>query len=290
MRKAMLLAVAAVVLFLAGCSAPANVTPDEVGLRYSGTSASLNAEKFVKCYGPSEAEYGSTGDKVYIYPAGQRTWKFSDDPGSDSPPMTVTAKGGITMKVAGTVIFTPQFRDCNKLRLFHESIGRKFSAWLKGSDDTTTLQVEGAEGWQNMLGTYVKDPTDKAADQRALAYTWDQLATDPKVKTEWEQGVKADLPGLMKQQSGEDYFTIDNVFFQAPQIPDEIASGLKAREAGVLAGQAAAAASQAASGCDSVCQGYQLNQAIVKAINDGKIQVLPVPMGSGVNLNVPTPR
>jgi hypothetical protein len=295
LRKIILLLAAA--LALAGCSASISTTPDEVGLRYSGSSTTLAAEKFVKCNSPSEAEYGSAGDKTYLYPSGQRSWKFSDDPGSDSPPMTITAKGGITMKVSGTVTFTPRFTsvvdgqpvvNCDLLRKFHETIGRKYGAWLKGADDTTTIQVEGAEGWQNMLSTYIKDPTDKAADQGALSYTWDQLATDPTIKTQWEQGVKDALPGLIKQQSGDDYFAVDNVFFQAPQIPDEIAGGLKAKEAAVLAGQAASAASTAAAGCDTVCQNYQLNQAIVKAINDGKVQVWPVPAGASVNL--PSPR
>jgi hypothetical protein len=288
MRKVFWLALVAGLLFLAGCSqAPISTTPDEVGLRYSGTNVQLNAEKFEKCYGPSDAEYGTAGDKTYIYPAGQRSWKFSDDPGSDSPPMQITAKGGITMKVSGTVTFTPQFQDCNVLRKFHETIGRKYSAWLKGEDDTTTAKVEGEDGWIAMLGTYIKDPTDKAADQAALAYTWDQLATDPTIKTQWEQSVKDALPGLIKQQSGDGYFEIDNVFFQAPQIPDEIAGGLKNKVAADLASQAAAAAGAAAANCDQTCQNYQLNQAIVKAINDGKVTVWPIP--AGANVTAPAP-
>lgn len=282
--KRFILGFIALLFLIGGCTvSPLSTSPQEVGLRYTGTNVQLNAEKFVKCQGPSEAEGGDKGDKVYVYPGGQRSWVFAEDENADSKPITVTASNGVTLTVSGAVTFTPKFQDCTKLREFHERIGLKFGAWLKGVDDTTTAKVEGTEGWISMLNVYIKGPIDKATDQAALGYSWQQLVTDPKTKAAWEKSAQDAAGPLVAQQAGGDYFTIDNVFLQAPQIPDEIRAGINAKEQAVLTAEAAAAAQQAANGCDKVCQDYQLNQAIVKAINEGKVQVWPVPVGSPVN-------
>jgi hypothetical protein len=278
------------VLALSGCSL-AQTTPDEVGLRYSGGALFAEAEAFKKCYNPSESEHGDAGDKVYIYPAGQRTFKFSNDPGSDSPPISVTALGGITLGVSGTVTFTPNFQDCATLRDFHERIGRKYAAYLSAEDDTTTTKVEGAEGWTTMLLTYVKDPTERALDNDSLGYDPYKLTTDPATKAEWEQKALADIPKVMQQQSGGEFFKIDSVLLQAPQLPEQMVDGQIAKQTAQQAADAAVIAAEASKSCDQTCQTYQQSQVMNKAIADGKVQVLPIPYGSPVIANPsPTPR
>lgn len=277
-----------VVLALSGCSL-AQTTPDEVAIRYTGNNITANAETFVECYGPSASDHGGAGDHVYTYPAGQRTFKFSMDPGSDSPPFTVTASGGITLTVSGTITFTPQFQDCAKLRDFHERIGRKYSAYLKGEDDSTTTVVEGAQGWQEMLLTYVKDPAERAIDNDSLGYDAFALSTDPATKGKWEQAALADIPKVMSQQSGGEFFKIDSVILQAPQLPQQMIDGQIAKQTAQQQADAAAIAATAAKACDATCQAYQQAQVLNKAIADGKVQVVPIPQGSPVQVAIPAP-
>lgn len=286
MRRLLLLLMA--VLALSGCSL-AQTTPDEVALRYSGSAMFAEAEAFKRCYNPSESEHGDAGDKVYIYPAGQRTFKFSADPGADAPPFSVTAAGGITLSVSGTITFTPQFQDCARLRDFHERIGRKYAAYLSAQDDTTTTQVEGIQGWTTMLLTYVKDPAERAIDNDSLGYDAFALSTDPTTKSKWEQAALADIPKVMAQQSGGEFFHIDSVILQAPQLPQQMIDGQIAKQTAQQQADAAAIAANAAKACDQTCQTYQQSQVMNKAIADGKVGVLPIPYGSPVIAN-PVPR
>jgi hypothetical protein len=290
--RRVVLAVAALIalLGLTACGVAAQTAPDEVALRYSGNDIALEAEKFVQCYAPSESDRGGFGDKVYTYPAGQRTFKFSKDQGADSPPLSVTALGGITLEVSGTVTFTPQFQNCDTLRDFHERIGRKYGAYLRGEDDATTTVVEGAEGWTTMLNTYVKDPTERALDNASLGYDPFKLTTDPTTKSGWEAAALEGIPLVMKQQSGGEFFKIDSVLLQAPQLPQAMIDGQIAKQTAQQQADAASIAQTASGACNELCQEYQLNQALTKAINDGRVQVWPVPVGANVQLPAPAPR
>lgn len=281
-------AVLALAAVLVGCGAVVDTKPDEVALRYSGTAISWQAETFQECYLVPTAGREGQGDKIYTYPAGQRTFKFSNDPGSDAPPMSVTVQGGLVMTVAGTVTFTPQFADCERLQEFHERIGRKYQAYVRGVDDTTTIQVEGLEGWQEMLNTYIKDPVDRAVDDASLGYTWQQLSSDPTAKAAWEASALEKIPTVMRQQSGGDFFGIDSVILQKPDLPDAVKVGLEAQERARLDAEAAAAAAEAARACDVACQAYQESQARINLMNRSSgIPVLPVPAGSPLQVTVP---
>lgn len=288
------------VLGVASCGVPAQTAPDEVALRYSGNDFVLEAEEFIQCYGPSETGRGGWGDKVYTYPAGQRTFKFATvtmpdgaqvvEPGADAPAIQVTAAGGITLSVNGTVTFTPEFTNCDTLRDFHERIGRKFNAPLEMYDDASGEEAGGLEGWNRMLGVYVKDPVERALDNASLGYDPFQLSTDPTVKTEWEKAALEAIPKVMQSQSGGEFFKIDSVLLQAPKLPQQMIDGQVAKQTAQQQADAAATAASAAGSCDALCQEYQLNQALTKAINDGRVQVWPVPAGANVQLPAPAPR
>jgi hypothetical protein len=290
MRKFLFLLIAG--LFAVSACSLAQTTPDEVAIRYSGSDLFAEAEVFKQCYTPGQSEHGSPGDKVYTYPAGQRTFKFSDDPGSDSPPISVTAQGGVVLTVSGVITFTPQFQDCERLQDFHERIGRKYGAYLRSEDDTSTQVIEGAEGWNTMLATYVKAPMERAIDNASLAYTWDKLTTDPTTKTAWEQAALTAIPQVMREQSGGEFFVVDSVILQAPQMPPDLQDGVRAAERARLAAAAAEIDKQAAAnwpGGPQAYQEYQRQLAINRAITDGLVQVIPIPEGSGVNVTIPQP-
>lgn len=295
-----LIALAAAVSVLGGCGVAAQTAPDEVAIRYAGNDIALEAETFVQCYGPSESDRGGFGDKVYEYPAGQRTFKFSTitqpdgtrviEPGADAPAIQVTAAGGITLTVNGVITFTPQFQDCEVLRDFHERIGRKYGAYLRGEDDATTTVVEGAEGWQEMLGTYVKDPAERALDNASLGYDPFSLTTDPAMKAAWEKAALDAIPVVMKSQSGGEFFKIDSVLLQAPQLPQAMVDGQIAKQTAQQQADAAAIAQTASGACNELCQEYQLNQALTKAINEGRVSAWPYPVGAPVQFPAPAPR
>lgn len=284
-KRQIILLVGGLVLTLAGCS-NMETQADEQGIRYEGGVMFAQAPEFKECQGTSKQTYGDPGDGTYIYPAGQRTFKFSNDPGSDAPPLTVSAPapgGGqpITMSVSGLVTFTPNFADCESFRKFHEQIGRKYEAWTP-------------EGWAKMIGVYVKDPTDRAADNEALRFDWVQLSSNADAKAGWEQAVAKAVqgepgkPGLIEQLAGGPYFQVNSVLLQRPELPAEVSTAIAqteaARQQAKTAEQVTAAAASFPGGV-AAYQAYLQQQAVNDAIRSGQVKVLPIPQGSPIIVN-----
>lgn len=280
------------VLALAGC-ANMETQADQQGLRYSGGFLFAEAPAFMECQPPSSQSYGAdAGDNTYVYPAGQRTFTFRSDPanpavaapGADSPSLTVSAPspgGGqpIVMTVAGVVTFTPNFSNCDAFREFHEQIGRKVDAWTP-------------EGWVKMIGTYIKDPTDRAVDNGALGFDWVQLSSDANAKARWEQTVASQLPEMIRTLSGaekgKDYFTVNTVLLQRPDLPADVVAAIQRTEAARQEAQTAdqvRIAAESFPGGLAAYQAFQAQQAINDAIRSGRVQVLPVPQGSPIIVN-----
>lgn len=267
------------ILALAGCSSM-ETQADEQGIRYEGGVLFPQAPEFKSCQSPSQQSFGDPGDGTYIYPAGQRTLKFSADGGSDAPPITVSAPspgGGqpIVLTVSGVVTFTPNFGDCEAFRQFHETIGRKFAAYTP-------------EGWARMIGTYIKDPTDRAADNEALRFDWVTLASNADAKAQWERAVADALPGMIAQLAGGNYFTINGVLLQRPELPADVTAAIQRTEAARQEAQTADQVRRAAEsfpGGVAAYQQFQQQQAINDAIRGGKVPVLPVPQGSPIIVN-----
>jgi hypothetical protein len=275
---------------------------DQVGIRYEGGALFQQAPTWKECQGRTQQHYGDAGDGTYVYFAGQRTAKFSDNPADrpDFPALRVSAPspgGGqpIEMIVPATVFFTPNFDDCNTLRQFHERIGRKYEAWSGGggrADDP-------AAGWKAMMGVYIKDPTDLAADRSALGYDWVRLSSNEADKQAWEKAIAAAIQGtpadpaqgkpaqmgLIEQIAGAGIFKIDNVIVQRPDLPqnikDAISNSEAERQRAVTAEQFKAAAASFPGGATAY-QEFQRQAAINKAIESGQVKIIPVPQGSPI--------
>lgn len=278
-------------VLLAGCGSM-ETAPDEQGIRYSGGAIFPQAVTFKNCQGPGQQHYGDPGDNTYAYPIGQRTLKFSTDQGSDAPPITVSAPspgGGqpIDLTVSGVITFTPLFDNCDTLRKFHESIGIKYQAWTP-------------DGWAKMLGVYLKDPLDRAADNEALRYDWVALSSNADAKARWEQNVAQALqgtpaqdgqpakPGLTEQLAGGQFFRIDGVLLQRPDLPANVRDAIAQTEAARQQAQTAEQVKQAAQnfpGGIAAYQAYLQQQAVNDAIRSGNVKVIPVPQGSPVIVN-----
>ena len=302
MRKSIRLLVAGVgVATTLGLSACSGVTTeaDEVALRYEGSGALEGRVNptFIECLPPSVGDYGGMGDGTYIYPFGQQTIKFSDNPAENPnfPALDVSAPSPsapgqppgqpITMKVPLTIYYTPAFDNCDTLRQFHEKIGRKYSAWTDA-------------GWQSAMSRYLVDPANLAVDRAALGYDWVRLTANEADKQAWENGIKLMLQGgtdaqgkpvtsLIETVGGGGYFRIDAITAQKPILPDSIQRAIadteSARQGKLTADQFAAAARDFPGG-PTEYQKFLDSQAIRDAIARGQVEVIPVPQGASVNI------
>lgn len=281
MNRKLLPAVGLAALALTGCS----ITTDtnQVGLDYDYDSWS-GAKTLEGCVSPGTRAWQDINDPGVAYPADQRSFEFQSsqkDPsvpveGAESVSLGVVSKDNLEMSVAGVATFYLN-QDCKTLQAFSEKIGQKYAA------DTN-------EGWARMLGVYIKQPLDRAMDAAAKKYEWKQLFADPAIKQAWETEVAALAQQFIKEQAGADFFTQFRFTLQQPQPPQKVRDALASAQQAIEENAAQANKNeQIDTELQSIerlvkvlgPQGYVLYQAI----KDGKVTIVPVPMGSAVNVN-----
>lgn len=269
----------------------------EKALEYEG--GSFDGKNFVACHPSGVHEYPGVGNTFKYYPTGQRDFTFSNakNAKSDMPALTVTTKDTQELIVNGTVKLTlntscEAFKDPTgkmwpggRLQMFHELIGRKYHAFNDAGDQ------DQRQGWSDMLQNYVGAALDSAMDRAALQYDQLELYSDVKSKTAWQDAVKNELPGILRQLTQDvDMFNINAVLIQKPTVRGNIADALSAAQAATLRAKAADIDANAAKnfpGGFPAYQAYQQQQAINEAIKQGrvKVQVVQAPSGSGVIVN-----
>ena len=265
-----------IIVAAAGCGT-ISTAPDQVGLEYKG--GPLSATRFDRCVGASTRDIQAPGDTNVVLPAGQRTFDFSGAHGSDSSPIGVVSKDNVSMTVSGVATFSLNVR-CEVLRSFWERIGRKY-------------HVDGDDGWVAMLNTYFKQPLDRAMDQEAKKYDWQQLYTSADVKEQWEAAVGALAVRLVAEQAGGQFFCGPNytgtgacgsfaLTLQNPVPPQNIIDANNANEAQKKLNAAVTTELQSLQALVKVLgpQGAILYQAI----KSKQVQIVPVPAGSAVNI------
>ena len=284
-----LAAAALAALVLTGCSI-ANTTASEVALQYG--AGPFDSRTFVKCVPSGERQVNDINDDHYYYPAGQRDFTFGPGDGMDSAPLTSTTSDAQEISVSGTGKFTlntscDKFTDPSvkewpggRLQMFHELIASKLDA--APTDGGEQMK----DGWKVLLRNYVGAALDRATDNEALKFGWQQLYTDTTSKAKWEKDVLDQLPAILKTLTqGVDLITINSVLLQKPGIQPSLVSGLTDKQAATLRNEAAEVDKQAAVNFPGGLVGYQAyqqQQAINQAIKDGKVQVIPIPQGSPV--------
>jgi regulator of protease activity HflC (stomatin/prohibitin superfamily) len=286
-RLALITSLAVGAFVLTGCS-QVNTQPDTVALHYSGGLSSTN---FMDCVNASTKNYSGPGDQYFYYPYGQRTYTF--DEGGESGPITVVTKDNVTMTLPGVVTFKLN-PDCQTLKAFHENIGIKYNAYF---DDTGGTNGEDT-GWVQMLKTYVGNQISRAANDAAKGFTSQQLYSDAKSKHDFETAITGDIPNLVKQFSGGDYFNDWTIVLKQITPPQSIVDAYNAQQAAVAAAAAqkqqadAQVAVENAKALQTEAQVKSISQLVkvlgvegyiqFKAIEEGKIAVLPIPAGSNV--------
>jgi hypothetical protein len=224
-RLAGALAGAALVAGLTGCSS-VTTEADATGLHYNGHVLIPTDPSFEDCVKTSTQRFDGPGDQHYLYPAGQRTFRFDSAPGAQSGPISVVSRDNVQLAVAGVATFNLETDDCTDLRKFHENIGIKYKAYMDGG--------ETSDGWLEMLNTYIKQPLDRAMDAAAQEFTWKDLYNNPAVKTAWEKRVGQLAPEFVRQTATEDYFKNFSLTIQKPQPPDNIVQALAAEQQAIL--------------------------------------------------------
>lgn len=288
-RNRIILAVAAVGLVAAGCTI-VSTSPQNVGIAYN--NGPFDSRTFEACNPPGERSTNGANSDHYFYPAGQRTFSFSNDKGADAKPLSVATSSSIELTVTGTVTFHLNI-SCDKytdksgkewpggrLQKFHETIGAKLEAY---SDDENA--DNGGKGWPKFVNTYIKDVVDRALDTNGQLYEWPALYANNDTRQKWEKGVLETIPDLVKAQLGDDLVVIDNVLLQKPGVPAALKAELENNEAAVLAAKTADTNKDAAEnwpGGITAYLEYQKSLAVNEAIKSGKVKVIPVPYGSPV--------
>lgn len=208
MNRKLLPTVGLAALALTGCSIT-TPEPDQVGISYD--SGPLSDTTFQGCIDPGVRDVSGPFDTGYVYPAGQRSYEFSDAPNAEAKPLSVVSKDNTELTVPGVATFTLT-TDCKTLQRFHEQLGLKFRAF----EDA---------GWLKLLGVYVRQPLDRALDAASKEFEWKRLYTGTD-KQAWEERVKQLIPQFIKEQGGEGYFTGFSVTLQQPQPPQGVRDAL----------------------------------------------------------------
>lgn len=267
MNRKLIPAIAAVAILATACSS-VSTEPDEAGLVYD--AGALSSTTFQECVKPGNLTWNGPGDQGFRYPAGQRTFDFSDDLGAESKPLTVVSKDQLTLNTT-----------CDALRKFHEQIGLKYKADIDRDDNGAS--------WAQLLRFYLGKALDQAMDTEARKHEWLQLATDPATKAQWQDAVEAQFKANVATLAGGDYFQGLTLQTNQPQPPASVQKALEDTQKAIQENRAQKEKNeQVTTELQSIKelvgvlgpQGYVLYQAL----KDGRVTIVPVPTGSAVNI------
>lgn len=281
-------------LVLTGCTMP-STTSSEVALQYGG--GLTDSKTFVQCVPTGTKQTNDVSDTYEFLPQGQRDFTFNNNENADSPPLTAAVNDPSEITVSGTVKFSlpncTEWTDKSgkkwpggKLQMLHETILANYDAAPDEGGQTMRNP-----GWRNFLRNYIGASLDRGVDNESLKYGSLDLFSNEQKKAAWESDVLKQLPAILKTLTqGEDLITIDAVLLQKPSLAPKVLEGMTEKQASILRSQAVEIDKNAAAsfpGGIVAYQAYQQQQALNQAIKEGKVPVIPVPMGSGLNLQIP---
>lgn len=269
MKKMIVALAAAAMLTLSGCSI-ANTAPDQVAVHYN--AGPISSTTFSNCIDPGQRSVDGPGDQHFYYPAGQRFYVFdnTDNEAKDGTAFTAPSKNQQLLTISGQMRFELN-TNCDVLREFHEKIGLK-------------------DSWEAILKTYLAQPLNRAITDATQQFIWEDLYSNTDgAQAKWEAKVKELLPAYIKQSSGGEYFTGIDVTLQRPDVSDNLRASIENVAKAIQENRAQAERNiQVTSELESIRalvavlgpDGYNTYQAI----KDGKISIIPVPQGTGINV------
>lgn len=278
--------IAIAMLFIAsGCSS-VSTDSDEQAIHYKG--GSFSSKSFQDCIKPSTREYNGPGDEHYVYPKGQRTYSFTGLKGSETTPMQITT-GSQEVYVPGFVTFTLT-TDCDLLRKFHETVGKKYGAYSGGG------------GWGDFLNDYINIPLSAVLNEAAGAIktpegqstdqNWYVLYTKVEAQKEFEDYVTTNLPAEIEKTLGDKYITVNAVSISKPDVGKELKASLSAKEAARLDNEAqkernvtAQTKYDSLGACKKVVS--EATCLTIYLAETGDIDFFPIPQGGNINVSPP---
>lgn len=300
-RRVALAALGLALLVPLGACAYATPGASEVALQYEG--GVVEGRQFYECFDGGARDAQDWGDTQYYYPTGSRDFTFSGAKTADTAPLTAVSSDSQQLRVTGTVKFSmtltcARFTDPSgkewpggTAQYFHELYGSKNPA-------TPVYNVEGnaayGEGWANFLEQYVGFAVDRIVNDNALAFKLAELRTDPTARSKWETDVRTKLPDMLRKLTGGvQLFKVTEVVLQQPDVRKEVQDAEAQRQAAQITADAAEIDKKAAEKFPGGIQAYleyKRQQAVNKAIESGKVQIIPIPEGSPVIAQPPAPR
>lgn len=297
-RKLSITIVAVSLVGLTACSV-ADPNPSEVALKYNG--GPFSNQQFLGCVSPGTRDLNGPNDHYFYYPHGTRTYNFAGSatqpaPGADEGTISVNTKNNVQMEVSGSITFTlnescvpftdkdGHFWPGGMLQKFHDTIGRSHNMAAADSN----ADFGGQNGWSAGLNLFLGGPASKALNNSGLAYDWKDLYSNLQARNAFVAQAEADIKVLVAQQTGDDFFQIQNVQVGQPQPPGSTVGQMTALQDQQIQNQQAQQAQQLAAGFPGGINGYldyQQKQAVNKAISEGRVPVLPIPMGSSIIVN-----
>lgn len=273
-------------VLLVGCTT-VSTAPDQDAVKYG--YGWTESGVFKGCTPPSSKERHSghgLGDRYYYYPAGQRTFDFTGGRDAESGSYGVVSRDNVQVGFTGVVTFSLD-TDCDVLRHFHEQIGLKYGAYMD-PDDTTS------SGWDHMVSVYIGQPLHRSLATEAGRFGYRALYNDDAVKRQVEAALNRDLEAQVRSLAGGAYFRGFSLTLQRPTIPDANRDALAAEQVAVAQNSAQKAVNaKVGTELSSIRELVRVlgpgGYILYKAIQDGKITVVPVPLGGNINVAVPQP-
>jgi hypothetical protein len=208
---------------------------DQVALHYEG--GPFSSKKYASYVPASTKKWFGPGDKEYAYPINQRIYDSTGDAGAESAPIISTSKDSVEMSTPISVTFVLK-TDEQTLRAFHEKVGLRFQAYMRG-DETTS-------GWDKMLAFYIGQTLETTLDREIANYTWRDLYNKPAIRVALQAAVNRDLPALIAAKIGGEYFDDFSAQVQKPDPTNQtLKDAIAANQNNIAAAQAAQAKARA---------------------------------------------
>lgn len=263
---------------LTGCTS-ISTNSDEIGIYYK--AGSFTSVQFDRCVTPGTLElWKGVGDDTYTYPAGRRTYTFSNSQqNAESPALQAPTKEPVYLDIEGYITFNLT-DNCESLQAFHESIGLRYEAWNSETSQTS-------EGWMNLLHQYIGSTLQEALTKATGEYGWKEIYENPKVSEEWKKKVTSYLPIMVKNAMGGDFFENFNITIQKPILPETLRNASQTREVAKTEKEAQEAKNdtirkELEAIRDVVKVVGRDNYVLLEAAKNDKVSVIGVPSGSGL--------
>jgi len=282
-RILIVLAVVLGILGITGCSSYSPDT-DQTAVEQDGYVFIKTDKTLVGCHQPGQSGYGGVGNDMFYYPAGQRTYSFTGNSGSEEKPVSVVTSDGQTLEQPGFIKFTLT-SNCKDLWDFHRKVGLKYHAYSEDSGKESS-------GWDNFLNDYLATALNSALNDATGSVGWRTLYQDASQRTKIESGLTKVVQDRVNESLGSsEWIKVTGVTLAKPVAPAGLVEGLQAAQSADLKNAAQKRLNQvnrtkydSMKDCRAAGISEQSCLTIYLADND-KIPFYPVTQGGAINVN-----